>query len=173
MNLALWISAGLLAAIFLVGGPGKLIMPKEKIAATPLGNGGSKDFSASAIRAIGVLEILAAVGLVLPAAVDIAPMLVPLAAAGLVLLMAGATILHLRRHELKVIVANLGYPTLAAFGDVGPLLAPSLLSPADQSCLRSRASLCSLTRDSGHVDGERQRPRFLCTWADVWLGPQP
>ena len=122
MNLALWISAGLLAAIFLVGGAGKLAVPKEKIAGTPFG-GWVEDFSANSIRAIGVLEVLAAVGLVLPAAVDIAPDLVPLAAVGLVLLMAGAAILHFRRHEPKVMVANLGYLALAGFvtwGRLGP-----------------------------------------------------
>jgi hypothetical protein len=122
MNLALWISAGLLATIFLVGGAGKLLMPREEIAATPFG-GWVEDFSAGSIRAIGTVEFVAAVGLVLPAAVDIAPVLVPLAAVGLVLLMAGAAILHLRRHELRVIVANLAYLALAAFvtwGRFGP-----------------------------------------------------
>ena len=122
MNLALWIIAGLLAAVFLVGGAGKLILRKEKIAATPFG-GWVEDFSANSIKAIGVVEVLAATGLVLPAALDVAPVLVPLAAMGLVLLMAGAAVLHLRRHELKVIPANLGYLALAAFvtwGRLGP-----------------------------------------------------
>ena len=122
MNLTLWIIAGLLAAIFLAGGVGKLIMPKEKIAATPLG-GWVEDFSAGSVKAIGALEIPAAVALVLPAAVDIAPVLVPLAAVGLVLLMAGAAIVHLRRHEFKVIAANLAYLALAGFvtwGRFGP-----------------------------------------------------
>jgi hypothetical protein len=122
MNLALWIIAGVLAVAFLVGGAGKLVMPKEKIAATPFG-GWAEDFSAGSIRIIGVLEVLAAVGLVLPAALDIAPVLVPLAAVGLVLLMAGAAIVHLRRHESKVIVGNLAYLALAGFvtwGRFGP-----------------------------------------------------
>jgi dienelactone hydrolase len=58
MNLSLWIIAGLLAAIFLAGGVGKLILRKEKIAATPLG-GWVEDFSADSIKTIGALEILA------------------------------------------------------------------------------------------------------------------
>jgi hypothetical protein len=122
MNLTLWIIAGLLAVIFLVGGVGKLIMPKEKIAATPFG-GWVEDFSTGSIKTIGVLEVLAAVGLVLPPAMDIAPVLVPLAAVGLVLLMAGAAITHLSRHEFKVITANLAYLALASFvtwGRFGP-----------------------------------------------------
>jgi uncharacterized membrane protein len=114
MNRALWIVAGLLAIAYLVAGAGKLILPKEKIAAFPTG-GWVDDFSAGAVKAIGALEVLAAVGLVLPAVLGIAPVLVPLAAAGLVLLMAGAVITRLRRHEPKAMVADLVYLVLAAF----------------------------------------------------------
>jgi DoxX-like family len=122
MNLTLWIVAGLLAVAYLIGGGGKLIMPKEKIAATP-GGGWVEDFSAGSVKAIGALEVLAAVGLVLPAALDIAPVLVPLAALGLVFLMAGAVITRLRRHEAKFMVADLAYLALAGFvawGRFGP-----------------------------------------------------
>lgn len=122
MNTALWIIAGLLAVAFLVGGGAKVIMPKEKIAATPLG-GWVDDFSAGSVKAIGTLEVLAAVGLILPAALDIAPILVPLAAVGLMLLMAGAAVVHVRRHEFKVIAANMAYLALAGFvawGRFGP-----------------------------------------------------
>ena len=114
MNIALWIIAGLLAVAFLAGGVLKLILPKEKLAAAP-GGGWAEDFTAGAINAIGALEVLAAVGLILPAALGVAPVLVPLAAVGLVLLMVGAIITHVRRHELKVIVANLAYIALAGF----------------------------------------------------------
>ncbi|GIH75970.1 DoxX family protein [Planobispora longispora] len=122
MNLALWIVAGLLATAFLAGGVIKLVTPKEKLAATPLG-GWTEDFSAGAVKAIGLLEFLAAAGLILPAALGVAPVLVPLAAVGLVLLMVGAMITHLRRHETKVIVVNLAYIALAGFvawGRFGP-----------------------------------------------------
>jgi hypothetical protein len=114
MNLALWIVAGLLAVVYLVSGAGKLIVPKEKLAAFP-GAGWVEDFSAGAVKAIGALEVLAAVGLVLPAALGIAPVLVPLAAAGLVLLMGGAVITRIRRHEVKPMVADLVYLALAGF----------------------------------------------------------
>ena len=122
MNLSLWIIAGLLAVVYLVAGAGKLIMPKEKLAAAP-GAGWIDDFSAASVKAIGAIEVLAAVGLVLPALLDIAPVLVPLAALGLVLLMAGAVITRLRRHEAKAMVADLVYLALASFvawGRVGP-----------------------------------------------------
>ena len=114
MNRVLWIIAGLLAVVYLVGGAGKLIVPKDKIAAFP-GGGWVEDFSAGAVKTIGALEVLAAVGLVLPAALGIVPVLVPLAAAGLVVLMAGAVVTRIRRHETKLMVADLVYLALAAF----------------------------------------------------------
>ena len=82
-----------------------------------------EDFSAGAIKAIGALELLAAVGLIVPAALDIAPILVPLAAVGLVLLMVGAIITHVRRHELQPVVVNVALLALAvvvAWGRFGP-----------------------------------------------------
>jgi hypothetical protein len=122
MNLTLWIVTGLLAVAYLVGGGAKLIMPKEKIAAFP-GGGWAEDFSAGSVKAIGALEVLAAVGLVLPAALDIVPVLAPLAALGLVMIMVGAVITRIRRHETKFMVADLVYLALAGFvawGRFGP-----------------------------------------------------
>ena len=122
MHLTLWIVAGLLAAVYLFAGVGKLVVPKEKLAAAP-GAGWINDFSAGAVKAIGALEVLAAVGLILPATLDIAPGLVPLAALGLVLLMAGATWTRVRRHEVKPMMADLTYLALASFvawGRLGP-----------------------------------------------------
>ena len=122
MNLMMWIITGLLAVVYLGAGLGKLIVPKEKLATAP-GGGWLDDFSADSVKAIGVLEVLAAAGLVLPAALDIAPVLVPLAALGLVLLMVGAVITRLRRHEVKFMVADLVYLALAGFvawGRFGP-----------------------------------------------------
>jgi hypothetical protein len=121
MNIALWIVAGLLAIGFLAGGVIMLIQPKAKLAAS--GMGFVDDFSAGTIKAIGTLKVLAAVGLILPAALGIAPILVPLAAVGLVLLMVGAIITHLRRHEAQSIVVNLALLALAGFvawGRFGP-----------------------------------------------------
>ena len=122
MNLMLWIITGLLAVVYLGAGLGKLIVPKEKLAAFP-GGGWINDFSAGAVKGIGALEVLAAMGLILPALFDIVPVLVPLAALGLVLLMAGAVITRIRRHEAKPMVADLAYLALAAFvawGRFGP-----------------------------------------------------
>ena len=114
MNLALWIVAGLLAVAFAVGGVSKLTIPKEKIVTMP-GGAWVEDFSAGAIKALGVLDLLAAAGLILPAALGIAPVFVPLAAVGVVLLMAGAVIVRLRHGSPKAIVGDLAYLALAGF----------------------------------------------------------
>lgn len=121
MNIALWIIAGLLAGAFLAGGVMKLIRAREELVAS--GFRAFEDFDAGTVKVIGALEVLAAVGLVLPAAIDVAPVLVPLAAVGLALLMAGATITHLRRHEgqaVVVTVALLVLAVLVAWGRFGP-----------------------------------------------------
>jgi uncharacterized membrane protein len=114
MNLILWIIAGLLAAVFLVAGANKLFISREKLAKAP-GGGWALDFSASFVKALGAVEILGAIGLILPALLDIAPILVPLAAVGLALIMVGAVIVTFRRHEFKHVLLNLTYLALAAF----------------------------------------------------------
>jgi hypothetical protein len=85
MNLTLWIVAGLLAVLMLNAAT-KLFVPKEKLA-TKYGRGWMADNSVGFVKTVGALELLAAVGLILPAALDIAPVLVPLASVGVVLLM--------------------------------------------------------------------------------------
>ncbi|MER5754470.1 DoxX family protein [Streptomyces sp. NPDC002088] len=82
-----------------------------------------EDFSPGALQAIGALELLATAGLVLPAMPDIAPVLVPLAATGLVLLFVGAVITRLRHGEKLTIAGDVVYLALAAFvawGRFGP-----------------------------------------------------
>ena len=122
MNLILWIISGLLAAIFLFAGANKLFIPREKLARAP-GAGWVNDFSAGFIKALGAVEILGALGLVLPAILDIAPILVPLAALGLAMIMAGAAVVTQRRREFLHALVNLTYLSLAAFvawGRFGP-----------------------------------------------------
>jgi uncharacterized membrane protein YphA (DoxX/SURF4 family) len=91
MNLALWIVTVVLAIAFLASGIIKLNMSKNKIKDTP-GGEWVEDFSSRAVKGVGVLEILAAIGLIVPAVLGIAPVLVPVAAVGLVLMMIGAMI---------------------------------------------------------------------------------
>jgi hypothetical protein len=122
LDRALWIVAVLLVVVFLVSSA-KLFVPKEKLAGMGAATRWVEDFSPMALKAIGALELLAAAGLILPAALDIAPVLVPLAATGAVLLFAGAIVTRLRRGERVTIVGDLVYLAMAAFvawGRFGP-----------------------------------------------------
>lgn len=112
MNVALWIVAGILAAVFLAAGLMKATQPKEKLLAN---QPWVEDFAPGTIRLIGVLEILGAVGLILPAALDIAPILTPIAATGLAITMVGAAIVHIRRKEWQNVVVNVVLFALLAF----------------------------------------------------------
>ncbi|MGW3495477.1 DoxX family protein [Streptomyces sp. NPDC001020] len=122
MNVALWVGAGLLAAVALFGGLVKTFVPTRKLAAAQ-GGEWIEDFGFGFVKALGVLEVLAAMGLTLPAVVDIAPVLVPVTAVCWVLLMVGAMITHGRRGESKLVAVNVVYLALAAFvawGRFGP-----------------------------------------------------
>ena len=112
MNIALWVITAILALAFLAAGTMKIAQPKAKLAAA--GQGWVEDFSDGAVKRIGILEILAGLGLILPALFGIATVLVPAAAVGLVLLMAGAAITHGRRHETPNVIVNLVLGLLAA-----------------------------------------------------------
>ena len=121
MNVVLWIVAGVLAAAFLASGLMKLAQPRQKIVESGMGWAG--DFSDGAVKAIGALEVLGALGLILPAVFDVATVLVPIAAVGLALVMAGAAVVHARRKETQMVVVNVVLLLLAAFvawGRFGP-----------------------------------------------------
>ncbi|WP_328635382.1 DoxX family protein [Streptomyces sp. NBC_00356] len=99
MKLAYWIVAGLLALFYVYSGGLKVVRSREQLRpmmawvdSTPMG----------AVRAIGALELLGALGLVLPPLTGIAPWLALVAAIGFVVLQIGATWLHLRRGERQV-----------------------------------------------------------------------
>ncbi|BBE21376.1 hypothetical protein MN0502_02590 [Arthrobacter sp. MN05-02] len=117
MNITLWIVAAVLALAFLGAGAMKLTQPKEKLAAS--GMGWTESFSPGAVKAIGAAEVLGALGLILPALTGIATFLVPLAATGLVLIMVGAIITHLRRKEGQMVVVNVVLGALALFVAIG------------------------------------------------------
>ena len=114
MNTAVWIAQGLLALAMLGAGSMKLAKSKAELQAS-----GSmdwvEDFPEPRIKGIGTLEVLAAVGLILPALLDIAPVLVGAAAVGVVLLMLGAAATHLRRGEGQMVPVNLVIAAIAVF----------------------------------------------------------
>ena len=112
MSIALWIVAGVLALAFLAAGLMKVSQPKEKLAASM---GWVDDFSPGTVKFIGTMEILGAIGLILPAATGIAPVLTPLAATGLAITMILAAIVHGRRGEPQMIIVNAVLLVLALF----------------------------------------------------------
>jgi uncharacterized membrane protein YphA (DoxX/SURF4 family) len=112
VGVALWVVQLLLAAAFLAAGGMKLSQPKEKLAANMAW---VEDFSQGTVRLIGALEVLGALGLVLPALTGVLPWLTPLAAVGLALTMVGAILTHLNRKENSAIAAPAVLLVLAAF----------------------------------------------------------
>jgi hypothetical protein len=118
MDTTLWIAAGLLALVALTGGFTKTFIPKEKLEHHE-GAAWTRDFSPGFVRTLGVLELLAAIGLILPAAVEVAPVMVPVTAVCWVALMVGAMITHGRLGQFKLVMVNVAYLVLAVFIAVG------------------------------------------------------
>jgi len=113
-NTVLWIVQGLLAIMFLFAGGSKLAMSAAQMAEQSKAVGGMQAPIAF-IRFIGVCEVLGAVGVIVPWLTGIRPGLTPLAAAGLVVIMIGATVINLTTTipALAIFTAILGL--LAAF----------------------------------------------------------
>ena len=120
MNITLWVLAGVLAVAFIGAGLPKVFQPKEKLVtymkwAEPL--------PPAAVKTLGTLELLAAIGLILPPATGITPVLAPLAAVGLVIIMAGAIIIHAPKKEVANVAVNallLILAAIVAWGRFGP-----------------------------------------------------
>jgi hypothetical protein len=108
--IAYWIVAGVLALFNLYAGGLKVVRSKEQLA--PM-MGWVDTVPMPAVRLIGMVEVLGAVGLVLPPATGVLPVLALVAAAGFLVLQLLATGLHLSRGEAKVIGLNVGLIVLA------------------------------------------------------------
>lgn len=116
MLIAYWIIGGSLALVFVVSGTTKVL--QRRIALASRGMTYVNDFSDPQIKTIGALEIVGAVGLVLPGLAGVAPILGPIAALALGALMIGAVTVHIRRREAFVpplALAALAFTT-ALFG---------------------------------------------------------
>lgn len=120
MNITLWIAAGLLAAVALAGGITKTFLPKPKLAAAH-GGEWTADVGVGFIKTLGVVELLAAAGLILPAVLHVAPVMVAVTAAAWILLMLGAMRTHARLDQPKLVLVNAIYLVLALFIVVGRL----------------------------------------------------
>ncbi|QRY39683.1 DoxX family protein [Microbacterium hominis] len=105
MLIAYWIVAGVLALAYFAAGAMKAFRSPDALVAG--GIAWAKDVSLPLVRVIGVVEVLGALGLLLPPLTGIAPVLAPLAAIGLALVQVGAVIFHVRRGEAKVLPMNL------------------------------------------------------------------
>src|SRR3977135_4262766 len=115
MNTATWIVQGVLAFALLGAGGMKLVKSRKALISSGASMAWAEDFSTGGIKLIGVLEVAAAAGLVLPWALKVAPVLTPLAGMGAALLLLGAAVVHLRRHESKAIGAPIFLALLGAF----------------------------------------------------------
>lgn len=114
MNVILWIATGLLALVALTGGATKTFVPKEKLTQHE-GGRWTRGASAGFVKTLGVLELLAAVGLILPAVINVATFMVPVTAVCWVLLMVGAMITHGRLGQVTFMMLNALYLVVAAF----------------------------------------------------------
>ena len=112
LHVGLWVVQCLLGAMFLAVGTMKATQPIAELAKAL---GWPAEVPAALVRFIGVAEFLGGLGLILPAATRIMPMLTPLAAAGLATAMLFATIFHISRGEFGALPAPLVLGCLAAF----------------------------------------------------------
>ena len=116
MNVLLWVVQGLLALVFLMSGIMKVTQPKAQLETRM---GWTKEASLPVIRTIGSLEVLGALGLILPALTGILPWLTPLAAVGLALVMVGASWTHIRSKEYSSVGMTAVLLVLALLAAVG------------------------------------------------------
>ena len=112
MTYALWVVQGLLALLFLFTGGMKLVLPLEAMQ-------GPVELPGLFLRCIGVAEVLGALGLILPGLLRIRPGLTPLAAAGLVIIMTGATVVTVAGGQLAPALLSVVVGLLAAFVALG------------------------------------------------------
>jgi hypothetical protein len=129
MTYALWVVQALLALLFLFAGVAKLIMPIEEM---------TKDIQmpGAFLRFIAVVEILGALGLILPSLLRIRPGLTPLAAAGLVIIMIGATVVSLMIGTVVMALMPLVIGLLAAFVAYGRWKLAPIGGSSQHSALR-------------------------------------
>jgi len=113
MNITLWTVQLILAVIFLMAGTMKLTQPIEKFIEKDMDF--VEGFSVDALYVIGTIEVLGAIGIILPALTGIFPLLTPIASVGLGLTMASAMLTHWSRREYPNVAFNIFLVTLTAF----------------------------------------------------------
>lgn len=113
MNIALWIIQVLLALLFLFAGGTKLVIPPDVL--MKMGSPNQIHLPGLFIQFIGVCEVLGGLGLILPGLLRIKPGLTPLAAAGLIIIMIGATVVTAMGDGFAMALPSLVVGLLAAF----------------------------------------------------------
>lgn len=109
MDAALWVAVIALAAVFIPSGFVHLV--KGKKGAEKVGQKWAEDFSDQQIRLIGAAELVGSIAVVVFPMIDFIPWIVPIAAAGLMVIGAGAAFVHIRRGDP---LANTTVPALLA-----------------------------------------------------------
>ncbi|OLP01258.1 hypothetical protein BVU76_16525 [Mycolicibacterium porcinum] len=109
MHTALWIITIIAAAAYAAGGTTMLVLSRDRYRSIGKTQHWVDDFGAGHLKAIGVIKLVGALGLVLPVAVGIAPVLTPVAACGLALFMAGAATTRFRRSEWLYMAGDIVY----------------------------------------------------------------
>jgi len=127
-NTKLWIAQGVLAVMFLLAGVPKLVMSAEQMQAA-----GPIQLPVAFIRFIGVCEILGAIGMIVPGLTGIKPGLTPLGAAGLVVIMIGATVVNIVDGPAPAAIITVVLGALAAFVVYGRWMRPVEAAPSKKA----------------------------------------
>jgi uncharacterized membrane protein YphA (DoxX/SURF4 family) len=110
LGIALWAAQMILAALFLFAGVMKFVMPVEEMTR-------GSSIPGSFFHFIGVMEVLGGISLVLPSLLRISPFLTPVAACGLVIIMAGATVTSIPMGWISLFPFSVGIvAALIAYG---------------------------------------------------------
>jgi hypothetical protein len=117
MNIGLWIGQVMLVGVFLFSAITKGFWSKEQLIAK--GQTGVAPVPLPGLRLIALAELLAVLGLIVPQLTGVAPILTPLAALGLCLVMLGALTVHLRLHEQRNALSNIAILAVCVFVGIG------------------------------------------------------
>lgn len=111
MTIAYWITAGLLAFVYLMSGGMKVVRNKDALVAS--GQNWAKNVNPALPKVVGLLEVLGAVGVIVPPLTGFAVVLAPVAAIGLALVQVVAIVVHIRLGETKQLAVNVVLLVLA------------------------------------------------------------
>jgi len=115
MNIALWIVQGILGLGFIYSGWMKAFQYGKAKASWRWAG----EVPRGLVFFIGIVELIGVLGLILPQATNVAPVLTPLAAIGLSAVVLLGAIFHVMRKEYKEIGVNIVFLALAMFVAVG------------------------------------------------------